>query len=66
MKNETASNKQESKMKTGTRYTIGRFTAWECIWTDGVNATLAFRTATGDLYGCLSVRLAFTHFEEAR
>jgi hypothetical protein len=53
-------------MKTGTRYTIGRFTAWECIWTDGVNATLAFRTATGDLYGCLSVRLAFTHFEEAR
>ena len=53
-------------MKVGTKYNVGKYTGWECVWTDGKWATLAIRLASGGLYGCLSVSIKGTQFEEAR
>jgi hypothetical protein len=58
--------KGETTMKVGTKYNVGKYTGWECVWTDGKWATLAIRLASGGLYGCLSVSIKGTQFEEAR
>jgi hypothetical protein len=53
-------------MKVGKKYNVGKYVGWECVWTDGENATLATRLVSGGLYGCLSLVIKGTQFVEAR